>query len=678
MIAHALRLREGLPIYAEPSLDFIPFFYTPAYPQVLAWLDNCGIPISFASARGLSIISSLGVLSLIYGVIWRECHSHPRAILGMGIFAALFRTCGAFYDLARPDSLMLLFVAAAITLGQQASSIGRVCCAAFMMSAAFFTKQTAAVFFPVIGLWLLWTHFKRGLLYISLTLILCSAGVWWLNLETHGWFWTYIFEGHQGHVFLWHNILLKYWRDLLFLAPITLLLPLLWLSRSPFKALSILLALHWIAALVQRILTLDYPPHMYYRELFYESPRWLIVIPPVLIMFLLGISRRGRQAEPLSMSLYWLWIFIAGVGASGLNHSTQWAYSNCFMPLALSCSFALPLMLNDLLSSPRKSTHLIRIALGFQLFAWAYIPSAQIPQEDDYNAWRALNQRLAAFSAPLFFPGHPTYNALDRQLRGDASVHTHQMGIRDVAYRGGVTGLKAHLSPQRGAHRWPAVILNDRVHLPFLQDYYYEAERFFTKSDNTLRAKTGFLTRPSSLWVPRRQGEPARWLNGAVIRGRSPLRISANFEDTASTTDPSTLGWTTEGAAFSRPITCNPEWRGEGRCGIWSGPASAKGELSTKLTLPYDAHLSLLIRTRSLSQSPSTLELRIEQMTGDGHTRALRRMRLHTQNQWARFNLILPPTQEQSSRSIKLSVIDQDDKSQVWVDDLRLLYPLDL
>ena len=38
MVAHAARLLSGEPIYAAPSVDFVPFFYTPGYPALLAEL----------------------------------------------------------------------------------------------------------------------------------------------------------------------------------------------------------------------------------------------------------------------------------------------------------------------------------------------------------------------------------------------------------------------------------------------------------------------------------------------------------------------------------------------------------------------------------------------------------------------------------------------------------------
>src|SRR5436190_15166111 len=40
ILTHALRLGSGQPLYAEPSVDFVTFLYTPLYPAVLCALSK--------------------------------------------------------------------------------------------------------------------------------------------------------------------------------------------------------------------------------------------------------------------------------------------------------------------------------------------------------------------------------------------------------------------------------------------------------------------------------------------------------------------------------------------------------------------------------------------------------------------------------------------------------------
>lgn len=727
MLAHALRLREGLPIYAPPSLDFVPFFYTPGYPTVLYWLSLIIGELSLPLARGVSLVASLGVMLGISLQVYRETRRLRYAILGAGLFAGLFRTCGAFYDLARPDSLMLLVLIGAVIIGRDMRSLRRASLAALLMACAFFIKQTSAVFFPVILGWSLWKRQWSGVLFGVLTLSLCSVGVMWFNEQTDGAFWSYIFEGHQGHLFLWHNILLEYWRDLLFLAPIMLLLPLLWFSRfSPLRALPIILALHWLVAFAQRIWTLNYPPHMYYRELWYEQPHILIVIPPLLLVILMWMSRQwGRARSPLKTSGYWLWIFIAGVGASGLNHSTQWAYSNCFMLLALAFSLSGPMMLSDLISSEEKSgvedqleeqihessSNSTRSASAIwglvlvQLIAWLYSPQAQVPTEDDHRAWSRLTQTLSSHPAPLFFPAHPTYNALERNMRGVHSIHTHQMGVNDVQYRGGVRDLRSRLGASRSAEgtpHWSAVITHERTRLPYLEHGYYEAERLPYLKSTTLKAKTGFLTRPQSVWLPRASTAP-RWLhqpNSSRVNANFELSPSESSSQTASHRRPSKLpsiqglasfvqgksdeiawvglGWRARGDAFGEKPQCHQthRWRGEGSCGAVS-KRRERGELTLDFTLPLHGQVSLLVRgsaaqSRKGSHSRPHLEVRLRSLDDP---RKITRRPIRIDRKWRRESLSLPRLK--SATRARLSLIDASNIAELSADDIRISVALD-
>lgn len=528
MLTHAARLREGRPIYARPSADFVSFFYTPLYPTLLAGLGWLFGGLGFTLGRAVSLLATLATFGLLYRIGRRE--AGPRyGLLAAGLYAALFRTNGAFYDLVRPDALFLLLVLAAVYVAWYRPTWGGVAGAAVLFVAAFFTKQTASVFVPAVGLYLLVRDWRHGLAFFVLTFGLGAAAVWLYDRSTDGWFWTYIFEGHQGHLFYWKNILMEYWRDVLFLAPLLLLLPLAWFrDKVPVPALTLLLAAHWTYAFVFRARTLDYVPHMYYRELFYEEPRWLILIPPALIAALLLLYRlRNGRTAPRTHG-FWLWMFVAGVGASGLNHSTQWAYANCFMPLSLFAAILIALATRDLVEAAEahrpRWTALVPLALLVQLGAWYYDPLAQIPRASDRAALVDLEGRLARVEGRLFAPAHPFLS-----YARDGTLHLHQMGIQDVAFLGGVRDLPGRLARRE----WAAVLVDERNHVPGLEPHYYPLERLRYPDPGALRTKTGFLVRPAVLWHAQ---DP-------VDR---PLRpgITGNFEGGVY------AGWTPVGEAF--------------------------------------------------------------------------------------------------------------------------------
>src|SRR4051794_17011093 len=71
MIAHALRLANGQPIYAPPSVDFIPYLYTPGYPVLLFVLGKL-FGLGYKLARFVSLVSFFAVAVLGYVYARRE------------------------------------------------------------------------------------------------------------------------------------------------------------------------------------------------------------------------------------------------------------------------------------------------------------------------------------------------------------------------------------------------------------------------------------------------------------------------------------------------------------------------------------------------------------------------------------------------------------------------------
>ena len=56
MLIHAQRLAAGQGIYVKPTLDFVPYLYTPLYPALLALLSFV-LPLGYLLGRVVSLLA---------------------------------------------------------------------------------------------------------------------------------------------------------------------------------------------------------------------------------------------------------------------------------------------------------------------------------------------------------------------------------------------------------------------------------------------------------------------------------------------------------------------------------------------------------------------------------------------------------------------------------------------
>jgi hypothetical protein len=429
MLCHALRLAEGKPIYAAPSVDFVPFLYTPLYPAILALLSKV-VGLGYGLARAVSLLSFFAALVLGYVFARREGGSRACALAAMAIPAAAFVPTGAFYDLARPDSLFLGLTTAALTIGWwKRSSHAGAAAAAALLVAAFFTKQTASPFMIALGVAYLVASRRVVPVYLGTLALLGLPALWLSNHFTDGWFWTYIFRMHQQHGF---DRVLAFWsaplRLFLLIGPAALLVP--WaLARRPSPSL-------WYAA----------------------------------------------------------WIAAAGAGVACVGYGTQWAYLNAFIPGVFFPSLAAGVAAGRLigagstsgltLATPRDATprlrpHVVYVALAATLaiapgtlvplvgrFAprrWklhvetptGYDVRPYLPRPEDRARGYELVARIAATPGDVLIPFHPFYARL-----AGKRTYLHRMGVLDV--NGAGLGSPRGLAEALAEHRFAAVVMDDK------------------------------------------------------------------------------------------------------------------------------------------------------------------------------------------------------------------------
>ena len=112
LLVHGKRLAEGSSIYPEPSIEFIPYLYTPLYPTLLA-IFNYAVDISYQVGRAISIISLVVLFWQMYKDITYRVAPEEKPIarmgwlMGLGVIAASYPYMEGWFDIVRADTCLL-------------------------------------------------------------------------------------------------------------------------------------------------------------------------------------------------------------------------------------------------------------------------------------------------------------------------------------------------------------------------------------------------------------------------------------------------------------------------------------------------------------------------------------------------------------------------------------------
>lgn len=156
MLLHAKRVLDGLPLFVEPSPDFIPYLYPPLYSWVVAaltWLP--GVELTMGLGRLVSVLGTLAAAGALVAAARQERAPWGLALGGAGLYLSCYDESGAFYDLVRIDGLFM----ALLTWALVAARGGWVRAAGLLLTLAYATKHNGAAFgLPV----LVWLAMARG------------------------------------------------------------------------------------------------------------------------------------------------------------------------------------------------------------------------------------------------------------------------------------------------------------------------------------------------------------------------------------------------------------------------------------------------------------------------------------------------------------------------------------
>lgn len=205
-VDEVLRILHRQPLFTEPSFRHLPLFYPPLYFYVAAAFSF--FPSLFGEGflplRLLSVLSSFGFLAMTFLFVKKETGRGEFAFLATCLMAATYRATGSWFDIGRLDSFFLFIVALALFFIRFADTFWQTFAAAVFVSLAFFTKQTAAIFFSPFALLFLLKR-KHAATFFLTILALCGGGTIVLSNVTDNWYVYYIYYLPKHYTFTFLN-----------------------------------------------------------------------------------------------------------------------------------------------------------------------------------------------------------------------------------------------------------------------------------------------------------------------------------------------------------------------------------------------------------------------------------------------------------------------------------------
>lgn len=446
-LEHVQRLRAGLPLYTEPSLAWVPLNYTPLYFWICAGFSGL-FGEGFLAMRLVSALATVAAGAAMWGLVRAESGHSAPAWLAVGLFAATYRLGGAWFDVARADSLQLALLLAGGLVARIDPSRWRMpLVAGALFALALLTKQSALVAAGPLVLWIAITDRPRGLVLAAVFALLSAAGLLALDATSGGWFRYYAFTVPAYH------------------------------PRS--------LALLW-----------SFPVDDLLR-------RFAPLLAVVALALALAWRTDGRTEARRGFAL------ALAAGFLGLAWSLR-LYPGGFDNVLLTAHAALALLgalaFAALARSGAWPRSLAAGLLALQLALLAWDPRGQVPGPDDRAAGDTVVAGLRSLEGRVFFSSH-TYLL----RRAGRPGHAHVMPLMDLVRDGHGPRERALLATLRdslAAHAWDRAVLDNRDWLAeeFTRAGYVPIATVFP-APGVFWPVTGMHTRPEYLMAPQDGGE---------------------------------------------------------------------------------------------------------------------------------------------------------------------------
>lgn len=140
VLQHVERAAQGMPIYVEPSAEYIPLAYFPGYYFFAAPFHRV-FGDSFAGPRLASALASFGAGAALAWIVFQESRSVSASLLAASLFFAGYRIMDESLTTALPDATLLLWLMLGWAMIVGRTSPRMELAAGVFFALALFTKQ---------------------------------------------------------------------------------------------------------------------------------------------------------------------------------------------------------------------------------------------------------------------------------------------------------------------------------------------------------------------------------------------------------------------------------------------------------------------------------------------------------------------------------------------------------
>ena len=445
-VVQVQRILDGQALYVVPSWTFVPFIYPPFYFHVSSLVAHV-TGNGFFPLRLVSFFSSLGCFALIFLVVYRRTSSVYASFIASCLFAATFRISGAWFDLARVDSLFLFLLLAGIFTFDSPRMLTRTLASPLLLFLSFFTKQTALLVIVCLSAGMFFTRRRFERIWFPLNCSLLLIGSFFImNMLTGGWYKYYVIDLPAQHDIYYSMV-----------AP--------FLTKDVAK-LSIALC--------------------------------ICAIP-----FLRIGAAANSTAERIIRDIA---VFGSLFLASFLSRIHMGGYFNVLMPvyagIAIYFGIGLAVLLKTIGGDGARKSALI-VATALQFVVLVYWPGEEIPSAMDRERGERISQLVSSFKGGVYMSDHPWYlGTLSK------ATQAHKMAVVDILRSSGSEKWKQTLEQElvtaveEKKYEAFLVDLEDfELQVPGFKSNYKLVES--NLSGSAFHPVTGWDRRPTLLYVRR-------------------------------------------------------------------------------------------------------------------------------------------------------------------------------